>query len=300
MKFKELIRKETDIAFIIGNGINRYPNNPKALSWDELLLKLWHKFSPDVYKFIPKGITITEFYDLLDLVNMETITKPFQIQKEVGNLLADWQSSTQHRSFVKWARANNTPILTTNFDLTLSSLPSMRQYRINGASFTDFYPWSTYFSDRELKNPLDGFGIWFINGFIKYHRSIRLGLSHYMGSIEKARNYMYKSRSRNLFNSNNKKMWSGDKTWLHILFNKPLCIFGLGLEENEIFIRWLCIERAKYYRKFPSKRQKAWYVAPKKEKLDDRSLGKIQFLQGIGIDLIETNNYSEIYEEPWQ
>jgi|GEM_PF-1826058 hypothetical protein len=29
----------------------------------------------------------------------------------------------------------------------------------------------------------DGFGLWFINGFIKYPHSIKLGLSHYMGSV---------------------------------------------------------------------------------------------------------------------
>jgi len=299
MKFKELIRQEQDIAFVIGNGINRYPNNPKALSWEELLLKLWHKFSPDVFNFVPKGITTTEFYDLLDLASIETANSPFQIQKEVSRLLSGWQPFDHHVSFVQWARQHEAPILTTNFDLTLSSLPFMQQYRFKTTSFTDFYPWSTYFSDHELKDPLKGFGIWFINGLVSYHRSIRLGLSHYMGSIEKARNYIYKSRTDSLFNNNSQKIWSGGNTWLQVFFNKQLCIFGLGLEENEIFIRWLLIERAKYYRKFPGRRKKAWYIAPKNEKPDDRNLGKIQFLRGIGINLIETNNYGEIYSEPW-
>ncbi|MEH6307591.1 hypothetical protein RYH73_18210 [Olivibacter sp. CPCC 100613] len=299
MKFRELIHTEKDIAFIIGNGINRYPNNPNALSWEELLLKLWHQFSPEAYKFVPKGITITEFYDLLDLASIDSTAHPFQIQKKVSRLLKDWQPLDHHTSFVKWAERHNAPILTTNFDRTLSSLPSLRQFRFK-APFTDFYPWSTYFSSHQLRNPLEGFGIWFINGFVSYHRSIRLGLSHYMGSIEKARNYIYKGGTRNLFNSKNRMIWNGANTWLHILFNKQLCIFGLGLEENEIFIRWLLIERAKYYRKFPSRRKKAWYIVPKKEKPNEQSSGKMQFLQGIGINLIEAEGYPEIYEEPWQ
>jgi len=40
-QIKEIIeRNQEDIAFIVGNGVNRYPNNPNALSWDELLIQL--------------------------------------------------------------------------------------------------------------------------------------------------------------------------------------------------------------------------------------------------------------------
>lgn len=45
--------------------------------------------------------------------------------------------------------------------------------------------------------------------------------------------------------------WDGAASWLHIVFNSPLLIFGLGLEENEVFFRWLLIERARYFKKFP-------------------------------------------------
>jgi hypothetical protein len=299
MQFKNIITKnQTDIAFIVGNGINRYPDNPKAISWEDLLMKLWNKFSPDVFKQVPKGITITEFYDLLDIANSSRSTN-FEIQKEASKLLVDWTFQEHHKKFIQKASEINAPVLTTNFDLTLSNSLALHQYSTDTKGFTDFYPWTTYYGNKQLQYPHDGFGIWFINGFVKYHRSIRLGLSHYMGSVEKARNYLYKGGGRQLFSGYAPDKWNGSKTWLHIIFNKPLCVFGLGLEENEVFIRWLLIERAKYFKKFPKRKKGGWYVAPRIEKPDDRVVGKINFLKGLGFEVIETDNYSDIYETPW-
>lgn len=300
MEFKNIIsRNHSDIAFIVGNGINRYPDNPKAISWDDLLMKLWSKFSPDTYDKVPKGITITEFYDLLDIANSNKRSTNFQIQKEASKLLSNWAFENHHKAFVEKAHSINAPILTTNFDLILPMSLELKQHNTDTKAFTDFYPWTTYFSDKQLTFPTDGFGIWFINGLVTYPRSIRLGLSHYMGSVEKARNLLHKGNERKLFSGKNHHNWRGSKTWLHIIFNKSICIFGLGMEENEVFIRWLLIERAKYFKKFPEREKKGWYVAPKVEKPDDRMIGKMKFLEGIGFKAIETKDYKGIYEDPW-
>ncbi len=301
MPLKDIIAyNQSDIAFIVGNGINRFPDNPKAIAWEDLLMKLWTSFAPDSFKQIPKGITITEFYDMLEIANTRKSTLHYQIQKEASKLLADWSYKEHHTAFVKKALALNAPVLTTNFDLVMPYSLSLKQYYTESKHFTDFYPWSTYYGCQQLSNPLDGFGIWYINGFVQYPRSIRLGLSHYMGSVEKARNLLHKGDGKRLFNARNRDSWNGIHTWLHILFHKPLCIFGLGMEENEVFLRWLLIERAKYFKKFPGRRKKGWYVAPKKEQPDDRALGKIKFLEAIGLALVETDDYSGIYETPWQ
>ena len=64
-QIKEIIeRNQKDIAFIVGNGVNRYPNNPNALSWDELLIQLWDKVSFQTLSRRPVGISLTEFYDI--------------------------------------------------------------------------------------------------------------------------------------------------------------------------------------------------------------------------------------------
>jgi hypothetical protein len=301
MDFKTVIAEnQNDIAFIVGNGINRFPNNPKAISWDDLLMKLWRQFSPEAFSEIPKGVTITEFYDLLELADSGSDPLKFAIQKKACDLLSDWSFKKHHKSFIAKAQGMNAPVLTTNFDLILPASLELKQFRTTAKGFSDFYPWTTYYGDRQLDCPTDGFGIWFINGLVNYHRSIRLGLSHYMGSVEKARNYIHKGGGKNLFNTKAYNDWQGADTWLHIVFNKPLCIFGLGLGESEVFIRWLLIERAKYFKKYPKRAKKGWYVIPKNENPDAATIGKLRFLKGLGFDLVEAEDYADIYEKAWQ
>jgi hypothetical protein len=130
----------------------------------------------------------------------------------------------------------------------------------------------------------------------KYHRSIRLGLSHYMGSVERARALIHKANENRLITGKNINDWKGVKSWLHIFFNKSIFVFGLGLAENEVFMRWLLIERAKYYRKFPDRRRTGWYIT----KSGDTNPGKKLFLEKVGFEYIEIQNYSDIYETIWR
>ena len=89
--------------------------------------------------------------------------------------------------------------------------------------------------------------------------------------------------------------WRGFKTWLHIIFNKSLFIFGLGLEENEVFLRWLLIERIKYFKQFPDRKHKGWYISKKED-----NAGKKFFLERVGFEIIEVDDYSDIYENIWK
>ncbi|MEJ5144643.1 hypothetical protein [Sphingobacterium sp. MYb388] len=300
MSFTDIINNNSnDLAFIVGNGINRYPNNPSAISWDDLLVKLWQKFAPDIFNRVPKGMTITEFYDLLDLANDNESTSNFQIQKEASSLLGNWPFASHHKIFMEKARELEIPVLTTNFDSVLPDSLALHQYYTDTKGFSDFYPWTTYYGDRQLELPTDGFGVWYINGLTRYPRSIRLGLSHYMGSVERARNLIHKGQEGKLFAGKDVNNWRGCKTWLHLIFNKSLCIFGLGMDENETFIRWLLIERARYFKKFPNRRKKGWYILPKVSEPDEFNLGKRYFLETIGFELIEAENFEDIYQTPW-
>ena len=285
---------KSNIAFIIGNGINRYPNNPKALSWDDLLMELWNKISFQTLSKKPQGISITEFYDILELEN----TGNYNLQKEVVKLLRSWEPQTHHKQISDYIKSINAPLLTTNFEETFAKTGNYKLYRIEEEKgFTDFYPWTSYHGDNQLELPTDGFGIWYINGMINYHRSIRLGLSHYMGSVERTRGLLHKGNEDSLFSGKNVGHWPGSKSWLHIVFNKSLFIFGIGLEENEIFLRWLLIERTKYFRKFPDRKQKGWYLTPKYS--NDIDLGKKFFLEKVGIEVLEVDCFDDIYGKIW-
>jgi hypothetical protein len=164
-------------------------------------------------------------------------------------------------------------------------------HRSKKGGFTDYYPWETYYGSNAVRDPSQEFGIWHVNGMQRYHRSIRLGLTHYMGSVERARGWFHKGNEGCLFSGKNVRGWDGAATWLHIIFNTPLLIFGLGLEENEVFLRWLLIERARYFRIFPERRKSAWYVHV--GKIDNP--GKQFFLSGVGVQTILATSYDEIY-----
>lgn len=173
MLLREIISANREnIAFIVGNGINRYPGNPKAISWDHLLLQLWKKFSPENFEEVPLGLSMTEFYDLLDI---QGSTANYAIQKEAARLLEGWSFQPHHQRFMAKARELNAPVLTTNFDLVLPDSLDLQQYYTSTKGFSDFYPWTTYFGDKQLKSPAAGFGTWYINGLVRYPRSIRLG-----------------------------------------------------------------------------------------------------------------------------
>lgn len=292
-RIKKIISEnKDDIAFVIGNGINRYPNNPKALSWDNLLMTLWNHVASNPLKSKPKGVSITEFYDILELENGGKIN----LQKEVVELMRDWQPLAHHKRITDFIQNINAPILTTNFDDTLTKTSNYNLFKLNESGFTDFYPWGSYYGDKELKSPTNGFGIWHINGMLRYHRSIRLGLSQYMGSVERTRNMLYKGKN-SLFYSDKPDEWNGCETWLDIVFNKSLFIFGIGLDEGEVFLRWLLIQRIRYFRKHPNRIKKGWYITTKPSQ--DSDFGKIFFLEKVGIEVITVNDFKDIYHSIW-
>lgn len=294
-EIKQILQRNRDsIAFVIGNGINRYPGNPNALSWDELLIQLWDKVSFQTLSQRPNGISVTEFYDILELEN----TNNLNLQKEFCDLMANWEPLEHHRYITNKIREWKAPILTTNFEETLAKTIDYSLLRTENEGFTDFYPWTTYHGINQLDLPTNGFGIWYINGMVNYYRSVRLGLTQYMGSVERARGLLHKGNEERLFGGKNQSFWKGHKTWLHIIFNKSLFIFGLGLEENETFLRWLLIERSKYFRKYPDRKYKGWYLM--KRDNNGSNIGKKFFLERVGFEIIEVDSYDDIYRNIWE
>jgi hypothetical protein len=295
-KLSSILKKHRgDLALIVGNGINMFGAARTTNSWAELLVSLSKKMLGDDSE-IPAGISHTEFYDLIDL-RLGSRDKANSLQKEFCNLMESWAPYDHHKQIVSWAQRANCQLLTTNFEKILSEAGKCRLLRIGTTSFTDYYPWDSYYGTKQLDNPCAGFGIWHINGMEHYPRSIRLGLSHYMGSAEKARRWLYKGKSKRLFSGKSLNDWGGAQTWLQIVFCKPIAIFGLALEQNEVFLRWLLIERARYYRNFPEQKMPAWYFYVS----DKENPGKITFLKHIGISPIKVKNYDELYGSAvWQ
>ena len=284
-----LDRHRTNISLVIGNGVNRYGAAETTNSWHDLLIQLSKLHRHTELIKVPTGVALTEFYDVLDLkLNYSESEK--SLQQEFCDLISYWKPYAHHHYIMAWAKNNNVPVLTTNFDRVLADA-GCSILRNQKGGFTAYYPWESYYGIGPIDDPSENFGIWHINGMERYRQSIRLGLSHYMGSVERARNWFHKGNEKRLFSGKNIANWKGANSWLHVIFNTPLLIFGLGLEENEVFLRWLLIERARYFKKFPHRKKSAWYVHNK----PINNPGKQFFLDGVGIKTIQTNSYDELY-----
>lgn len=189
--------------------------------------------------------------------------------------------------FLEKIEKSNIPILTTNYDHLMSSTLKLKKYRMT-KRFTAFYPWNVYYSDKNLKDPTSGFGIWHINGMVEYPQSIKIGLSDYMGNVEYARKMIQGDYFSEFFNGKDQQNWAGYYTWMHILFNRNLFIFGLSLDENEVFLRWLLVQRAKYA-KIHNRKVKGWFF--------DQSIstGKKFFLETLGFEVVDIP-HEELYK----
>lgn len=281
------------LALVLGNGVNRYNNNTGLTSWDTMLLELWQRHTHEEPGDIPLGISLTEFYDALDLSSK---VQRKNLQKEFCDLMTDWQIKPHHCEMMEWAKRHSSPVLTTNFDETLANCFDLKMQHTDTAHFTDYYPWGSCFAEQDVKDPSTEFAIWHINGVKRYSRSIRLGLSHYMGSVERARALIHKGGSKALYADKAGQRWNGRETWLHIIFNNDLLFLGLGLDISEVFLRWLLIERAKYFKEHPERHKNTYYVYAGR----DLSLGQTIFLKSVGCEIIREGSYDALYGDVWK
>jgi len=123
----------------------------------------------------------------------------------------------------------------------------------------------------------------------RYKDSIRFGLIDYMNIVAKTKDYLYPLISDNFIDEDK---WKGYNTWLNIFMNSTLCIFGLSLDVNETYLRWLLIQRKIYHDKRSLKNCGGYYLAP-----DEVNIGKSIFLEHLGIKVVKLKNHDELYKD---
>lgn len=215
-----------DLAFIVGNGINRFAYGCiRDVSWNGLLLEVWQQISYRTMSDISSGISLTEFYDIMEM-EAGSIDK---VRQKVVDLLGEWRPAEYH----KWLQEKisldwDVPLLTTNFDMNLNEGLTLNKLESENLKFTDYYPWNVYFSNTELNYSTEGFGVWHINGMLKYKRSIRLGLSEYMSLSSRVRTFLHKEDGLDDFDLKNQNRW---KDILHgyTLFLINHCVYWVWL-----------------------------------------------------------------------
>lgn len=286
-----LRRRHKKLTLLLGNGVNRYGSSGRHNSWADLLLEVANRHIPGVGDKLPSGVTATEVFDLSCLAAKSKDSEGL-LQKEFCTSMASWRAYPHHERIVEWARERDRPILTTNFDQVLSESCNANIYHHGNSKFTYYYPWATYFGLGEIQRPSSAFGIWHLHGMMRYHRSIRLGLTHYMGAVHQARRWIHRGGDRLFSSAKAIDTWSGSGTWLDAFFHNDLLVIGLSLDEVEVFIRWLLLERSRLFKNFPSLRRRGWFVCTK----DGVSPGRELFLRGVGLTPIRVKDYHEIYQ----
>ena len=309
MELNEFIKTElnpslNETAFFMGNGLNNFCKTTS--SWKSLLIDLAQKHvsnSDDFEKILDeKEITYPEFYDIIQLTTNQDYKL---IKKEISIGLDKWIYLNTHKLWMDMFIKTDRPVLTTNYDLLLeksnpdlikfiksnrSKKKSFRPLMTTKKGFTAIYPWHSYYSYKRINNSLGEFGIWHIHGISEYFQSIRLGLCDYMGIVERAVNWLRNIKRNNLNND-----WIGNNSWVNILLNCNICFVGIDLGTQETSLRWLLIEREKYFKLNEDKRKKGWYILDKQNNMQFPE-GKRLFLEKLGITIIEAEKTTDIYE----
>lgn len=288
----ELLLTKGNYVFVIGNGINQYA---ELGSWADLLKNLTNE-DDSLRQMISEDskseISFFEIYDLLKLQKKST---------EIRNSLLDKIEQSYTKKDDRILKIRNAlkdlkfPILTTNYDRNLD-FDLNKHYLDTSSNFTRIYPWNVCYSDIEKGkfDTLNDFAVWHINGVVDYKESIRLGLKDYAGLFAREKKFY-------VGNSNEKSVqpnFSTRNTWLDIFFKKPLCIIGLGLEKDEIFLRHLLLKRYQYRKngcltKIAKDSPADIFICANK---DEKA---IPFLELLGFEIVRTKeekDYSGMYE----
>lgn len=275
MSYKDLI--DAKFVILVGNGINLWDSNDKAISW-ESILKSFNKGKN--CGDVPKGYLLTEYFEIVNInrANRDVMVNDFIAKVE------SIEPSSAHHDLVHTCMDKGINILTTNFDHSIEKTGDFKKgsYRKLGKGFTDYYPWQRYYSDDN--NP-SSIKIWHINGDTEYTRSIKLSVCDYAGCINYYRRFDPMTKSNK---------YKKDRTWINEITEKNLIIIGLALSEAEIFLRHVLIRRASYSRKI-GKRLKGYFLTLKDSEAARDSRLKF-FLDNVNIEMKLFSDYDEMYD----
>ncbi|MBR0318673.1 MAG: SIR2 family protein [Spirochaetia bacterium] len=292
-----------NIALLLGNGINVYKKTGN--SWKELLKKITGDKTEIDYLNNSGAISYPEFFDITVFNKAKRDNKSIQIcNSEVKNQICmevkKWEETDLHKDLVKYAESKRIPILTTNYDMTLEKALTLKKkikkrklfYSPLGQYKHFRYPWHQYYSDKKIDNSLNSFAIWHIHGFIYYPQSLIIGADDYASIINHAKDYINNKKDGLYASLRNNTVWKGNNSWLNIIFHKDLYIIGLSLDSQETGLRWLLIQREKYFRDDEKRRKKTVYVHFDNK---DLSAGKKFFFNSLGIEIKQLSSYDDIY-----
>ena len=312
---KELRSRKKTLAFVFGNGINRYACgkarvSSKKIAWDGMLLALWEQVCGEEFFMknakgepeIPSdGISYTEFFSILENFLQNDNRLNYKNQKARVGLKARTKAYVEKninicRRYHRWLHKQldevfDCPVLTTNYDYNIEEGMILGSNFRTQTRYTNDFLMESYMTNSNGKDPFEEFCVWHVNGSLRFANSLRIGLADYTSIINQASiriNEWLDCRKKGLPLVN----IGFSKSWLRMFFEKDICIVGLSLDTNEILLRWLLIERKKFFDNHPDLKRQTWYVTKK----GDVKKGMELFLQFLDIELIALDGYQDVYE----
>lgn len=319
-KLHNIFQNPNQWVFLLGNGFNRHAYS-FDFSWNGILNRLPSKMrgvvNINAIRNSIKGVdSPIEIFSIL--CSMLWKNNPIGSKSANGVSIAtdafidvmkdlmNWSPQQYFTDLRKRLVQLNIPVLTTNFDnniegnfkrhyLSLDYDISTGTFKKGShKGFSRFYPWSSYYSDNILSKADEGFAVWHIHGDINLPSSIRLGYSEYGGSITYAHRLLYNIDQPNRKRLNaapSSPLWAGYNTWLQLFFKRAICIAGLGIGHDELFLRWLIIERYKFLKTQNSNLPQSIYLCKKGEIQNNQK----QFFNNFGFDIVEFDDYYDFY-----
>lgn len=293
---RSILKHNPNTALLIGNGFNYSFYSSTVVSWDELVADLWNEVHQDktiTGKYVKnKSISLTETVDVSEK-DFDDIRKIV-----VKELSKPFIKNGEAHKFLEYLENNNIPIITTNYDKNIAQEMDLSLFG-SCEEEDEFdlsrFKWEKYYSTNELPSNcvLNKFAVWNAHGTVDNPRSICLSLRDYIECIDHANEKLQNIYSPFYIEYKSSKE-SFIKTWLNVLFNKNICILGLTLNENEIFLRHMLMLRYKYMKNHlgSAERFKGWYLYVDNA---DMSASKRFFLKSVNIQPIKCRNYNRIY-----
>lgn len=296
LKLVDILEKYDNCALLLGNGFNRSFYNQTALSWKKLVTNLWNNTHPrniiteDYIK--NKQLSLTETAEMCE--------KSFDdIRQSVAEVFStETLKNEVARKFLDFLENKNIPIITTNYDKNIVNELGLSQFYTHyehDELIDPRFQWGRYYAREEISinNIRNKFSVWNAHGTIDDSKSICFSLYDYFECGEHACRVLENVYSPFYF-APKERIPQYRNTWIDLFFNKNLCIVGLSLDENEIFLRLLLLLRFKYMKNHLGNpnRFRGWYIYTKDIEMPD---SKRFFLRSVNICPIKCKSYNAIY-----